>query len=80
MTKKEQELIICGDFDKLWYYLWDNNNTNYLNDYNYSKNKYNELIGLNIIKHIIIDNLEKAWIEPEWGFPKGKKDINELDM
>ena len=78
MTTKEQELIICGDFDKLWHYLWDNNNANYLNDYNYSKNKYNELIRLNIIKHII-DNLEKNWVEPEWGFPKGKKDINELD-
>ena len=78
MTKKEQDLIICGDFDKLWHYLWDNNNDNYLNDYNYSKNKYNELIGLNTIKHII-DNLEKNWTEPEWGFPKGKKDINELN-
>ena len=79
MTKEELGLIVCGNFDILWCNLWGNNNNNYLNDYNYSKNKYNELVALNTITNII-DNLEHNWTEPEWGFPKGKRDINELEQ
>ena len=79
MTNDELILILSNNFDKLWDTLWDNNNIIYLNDYNYSKNKYNELFTLNIIDDLI-SSLTHKWTEAEWGFPKGKRDTDESDL
>ena len=89
MTKKERDCIIKLEFDDLWNLLWLNkhkNNKNTLLEYKTSREKFNILkrgvfinnkfIDLNIINtntHIIYE-------EPEWGFPKGRRNMYESDI
>lgn len=71
MTEKEKLNLLNWDFERLWFNLWNSQNKNY----NLEKNKFLEFKKRYNINSII--NNTKDWLEPEWGFPKGRLEINE---
>ena len=89
MTVSEKELLKTRDFDELWCEIWGNNkiSTQYKYEENISKTKFNSLKNgiyshsdsYNL--HQLIDESNKYdnWSEPEWGFPKGRRNFQEND-
>lgn len=85
MTESEKKNILERDFNELWDELWGENIL-YISEkkeqLNISKNKLNELktgcnkkdknISFNLKE--LVESSKTNWIEPEWGFPKGKKE------
>jgi ADP-ribose pyrophosphatase YjhB (NUDIX family) len=70
MSKDEVEKIKTLDFDTLWENLWKKTAKSkiFMKEMNISKYKFNYLK-----KNKIIDNLESKYDNPEWGFPKGRR-------
>ena len=72
MTLSEKENIIHHTYSELWDKLWNKINDKYdiknEEKYNYIKKNYIHLF--NSIK----------WTEPEWGFPKGRRNYKEKDL
>ena len=88
MTKKERDFLETNEFDDIWNSLWMNKNIKqYRNEYDNSKKKFNKLKeGIILNNNKILDlkklNLETPyfWNSPEWGFPKGRRNLKELDI
>lgn len=94
MTNKEKENILKYDFDENWNSLWNTKlskkNGNFHNEYMDSKNKFNKLkegytvnvYGTKVFVKLenIIKYCENNYEETEWGFPKGRRDLNEEDI
>lgn len=90
MTKQERTLIVNHDFDYLWNMLWFKNITkqtkNNISEYNNSKDKFNHLKrGLFVDeKYVTLDLINKetpfVYSSPEWGFPKGRRNLYETDL
>jgi 8-oxo-dGTP pyrophosphatase MutT (NUDIX family) len=90
ITIYEKNLIINNDFDTLWNELWgiqlSINNT----EYNDSKEKFNLLkngffikkneINIYISLEKIINDVYYCYTEPEWGFPKGRRNLKEKNI
>ena len=79
MTQKEQSLILSNTFYELWQYVWGeaSNVKSHKNDFEISEKKYD------IIKdklHKLISENPSKWVEPEWGFPKGRRNPYESDL
>ena len=88
MTFEELMKISKNTYDELYKNLWQNNYDNHhhyneyvkanakfltlTNGYTYKDNKYN--------LQYFVNSVEKAWKEPEWGFPKGRRNNNEPDL
>ncbi len=87
MTESEKERITNYDFDTLWIKLWGNGGgLNNFAEQKQSKDKF-ELLqkGLCINGEIytifdLINSSTNKWKEPEWGFPKGRRNFNEKDF
>ena len=79
MTLNENELIQNNSFDFLWNELWKNNaqNDDYKKEYLISENKFNILKKKKFYNLLLIPSKYK---EPEWEFPKGKKNYNEDNL
>lgn len=88
MTKKEIDIVKERDFDKLWNDLWvlENRSNLHKREYIHSKNRFEKLIvGINNSNSININldtfiNSGSKWYEPEWEFPKGRRNIKESDI
>ena len=87
MTLSERNLIVSNNFDYLWNKLWmDQDNKQYHNEYDSSKKKFNMLKdGINHNNEIVsLKTLNKTneiiWLEPEWGFPKGRRNLKEKNI
>ena len=87
MTENERLNILSYEFDVLWENLWMNKNLKkFHNEYNNSKKKFNilkkgvvindETVSLNSIHSYV----EILYQEPEWGFPKGRRNLKEGDL
>lgn len=79
MTVNEHNKILNNTFEELWCELWSNRNDNI--DYSL-KSKFDTLkSGIKERCNIetFIENTEYKWEEPEWGFPKGRRNYNEKD-
>ena len=70
MSEKEVKNIKNIEFDNLWDNLWKDTSRSktFLKEMISSKNKFNFLKNNNIII-----NIESKFLEPEWGFPKGRR-------
>jgi 8-oxo-dGTP pyrophosphatase MutT (NUDIX family) len=74
------------DFEFLWTDLWgkENSNKKYIRDYNRAKKLFEELksVESSIDLKYLLDNLTPLPIfkNPEYGFPKGRKNIGETDL
>ena len=81
MTYDENIMIKTIKFDILWNELWKDTAKNkiYHKEFNSSKNKFNELVSLQFYGLLDNDNLS-LYKEPEWGFPKGRKNIYEKNI
>lgn len=96
MTNEEKKNLIEKDFDELWKDLWSTTGTSmdkpvtFNQEYEDSKNKFdklkegymlqkNELLFFMNFKKIIGRSLEN-YEEPEWGFPKGRRNMNEKNI
>lgn len=86
MTISEKSRIMDEDFDKLWNDLWGVSDIlKYKNEENASREKFNRLkegyllMGKTVTIKSIIEMSTSIWIEPEWGFPKGRRNFQEKD-
>jgi len=89
MTTQEKQLLKKETFDSLWIKIWGSSDyaSQYKNEESISREKYNILKNGVLIKNdyytlsSIIDELdgEIQWNEPEWGFPKGRRNNQEND-
>ena len=73
MTLKEQAGIATDTFESLWKQLWGDDRTS--SDYAPSRDKFNQLDRVRLMRN----NLSE-YIEPEWGFPKGRRMRGETDL
>lgn len=87
MTNDEKHRLMTFDFNQLWKQLWGNTiGIQYRGEENISKDKFNKLkegiiVGGN--KHTLeslIKSSNTSWTEPEWGFPKGRRNYKEKDI
>lgn len=68
------------DFDELWRSVWgDLPLRSYRNDYDNSKEKYGILLGSGKLMELL-GAVPAIHSEPEWGFPKGRRNPGEDDM
>jgi 8-oxo-dGTP pyrophosphatase MutT (NUDIX family) len=89
MTIDEKNRLRTGNFTELWKNLWGGEklSNQYKSEENISREKYNALKDGIMIKSTLytLDTLldESAiyqqWSEPEWGFPKGRRNMQEKD-
>ena len=94
MTNSEKDDLINNDFDYNWSTLWNINSKNkaknYSGEYEESKIRFNKVkygyeVNIYNNKSIItlkelIDVSGRRYEQPEWGFPKGKKELTEIDI
>lgn len=77
MSPDEMENIKTKNFDYIWNNLWKktSNYKQYKKEYNKSKKLFNTLISNNILDKLL--EIKPIYNEPEWGFPKGKRNTFE---
>ena len=87
MTIYEREKLITTDFAALWNSLWgDYVNNQYKNEKEVAYEKFRRLKSGIIVdgKYINLNRLitlcKNKWDEPEWGFPKGRRNYMETDI
>lgn len=94
MTESEREGVRQHSFEKLWQDMWCKNihdeNKNYTKEYREACDKFTLLKKGYLIKNgeevtffnldYVISNTSSKYNETEWGFPKGRRNINEGDV
>ena len=87
MTVKEREKILNNDFQELWDELWgDYVGIQYRGEERISKEKFNTIkSGITLANErynleSLIEMCTNNWQEPEWGFPKGRRNYQEKDL
>jgi 8-oxo-dGTP pyrophosphatase MutT (NUDIX family) len=78
MTPDEIEQIKNNDFKKIWEEVWKKTSYNkpYLKEMEESMEKFDLLKQ----KKFFNENLVSDYNEPEWGFPKGRRNPNEKNL
>jgi 8-oxo-dGTP pyrophosphatase MutT (NUDIX family) len=79
MTQNEQKNLVSKTFDELWQSVWGESSSvkSHKNDYDSSEKKF--MIIKDKLVELISSN-ESKWVEPEWGFPKGRRNPHETDL
>ncbi len=89
MTNIEKKKIKELRFKDLWFYLWNKSakNTRFIHEYYKAYEKFLRLKNDEIYLNGKIINLDylvkksgKKYKDPEWVFPKGKREHNEVDL
>ena len=91
MTIKEKQSLLENTFSDLWYHIWGKEklSSQYKSEEISSQEKYNLLKNgvyqdnekVYDLKSLIEEsNNEETWSEPEWGFPKGRRNFQEKDF
>ena len=81
MTQEEINSIKVMKYDELWNLCWSEDKIKpiYHSEYQQSKYKFEKLLvaenGLDL--KFYTDNVKPDWMEPEWGFPKGRRNMRE---
>jgi 8-oxo-dGTP pyrophosphatase MutT (NUDIX family) len=72
MTQNEIESILTCEYKQLWYKLWNKITETYdlknEEKFNFIKREKSHLF------------IKSEWTEPEWGFPKGRRNFKERDL
>lgn len=74
MTFGEQMILTNSTFTELWTSHWGEGNDSKTHEYEVSSNKFNMLNIQEIMKGV-----HSGFLEPEWGFPKGRRMHKETD-
>lgn len=79
MTHSEHAQILSKTFDELWCSVWGESSSikSHKNDYESSNKKF--FVIKDQLPEIIRNN-PTNWTEPEWGFPKGRRNPYESDL
>jgi len=79
MTQSEQERILTCSFADLWYQIWGESSSlkSHKNNYEVSERRFHQL--QDILPRMVKEN-PSPWTEPEWGFPKGRRNPHESDI
>jgi 8-oxo-dGTP pyrophosphatase MutT (NUDIX family) len=87
MSVGERNYLMENDFSAIWNYLWNYNTNNlYRNEERLSKIKFNKLKSgyVSVLESYNLKDLinlcDKKYLEPEWGFPKGRRNYHEKDI
>jgi len=87
MTIYEREKIRISTFDELWDYLWgEQMGVQYRVEEKTSNEKYHALqLGVEYYNkkynlETILSEINSTWSDPEWGFPKGRRNYQEKDL
>lgn len=94
MTNEERNGIATQSFEKLWQTLWCKNisdeNKSFSKEYKEALDKFNLLKKGYYVRNkddisffnidFIIKHTQSKYNETEWGFPKGRRNINEEDI
>lgn len=87
MTVIERNNLLTKSFDELWCKLWNTPiGSKYRGEENTAKDRFNQIkTGVKIGNKMctlksLIDKCSCIWEEPEWGFPKGRRELNERDL
>lgn len=93
MTHSEKMMLKTQSFDRIWQTIWNKpaDFRSSKSEESISCDKFNTLKkGLTITSangqtdtyslDSIIESVKPNWLEPEWGFPKGKRNYNESDL
>ena len=87
MTLIERNNLLTKSFDELWCKLWNTPiGSKYRGEENTAKDRFNQIkMGVKIDNKIytlksLINKCTCIWEEPEWGFPKGRRELNERDL
>ena len=79
-TLNEKALLQTQPFNDLWIYLWKGPATKrYQMDFEQSNSKFAILRSRGILASLCLSSTT-SWIEPEWGFPKGRRSVNETEI
>lgn len=73
MTLKEQAALVSDSFETLWRQLWGDDRTSA--DFLPSRERFYRVDRMGLMRN----NLSE-YIEPEWGFPKGRRMRGETDL
>jgi 8-oxo-dGTP pyrophosphatase MutT (NUDIX family) len=88
-TEKERHNLLTKNFDELWSDLWGKSTFDlkqYKQEYDQAKIKFEQLKGgldidgNKITLEELIKNTPLIWTTPEWGFPKGRRNVLERDL
>jgi 8-oxo-dGTP pyrophosphatase MutT (NUDIX family) len=79
MSHEEQTSILTKSFEELWNGVWGETSSakSHKNDYESSEKKYAVIKPR--LGELIKSNPSK-WTDPEWGFPKGRRNPHESDI
>ena len=91
MTLHEKKSLLECSFNDLWFHIWGKEklSSQYKSEEISSQEKYNILKGgvylegvkqYNLQSLIEESNKKHNWGEPEWGFPKGRRNYGEKDI
>lgn len=77
MTNHERSLIMCSPFEQLWNHVWFQPSTRLTMEYEAAKAKFDSLNGS---MSDFLSESTSPFLEPEWGFPKGRRRLKENDL
>jgi len=87
MTIDEKKKLLTKNFEQLWKELWGYHiGIQYIGEEKNSKEKFNSLkLGIKLQSdeynlESLISECKNNWNEPEWGFPKGRRNFHEKDL
>jgi 8-oxo-dGTP pyrophosphatase MutT (NUDIX family) len=79
MTQNEQHKLLTLSFKELWYDIWGEASHVKLHKNNYELSEKRFMMLIPRLQQLVNDNPTK-WTEPEWGFPKGRRNPYESDI
>jgi 8-oxo-dGTP pyrophosphatase MutT (NUDIX family) len=79
MTQKEQQLVATKTFSELWFEVWGESSSvrSHRADYESSERRYAQISDR---LSVLLQENPSKWVEPEWGFPKGRRNPYETDI
>jgi 8-oxo-dGTP pyrophosphatase MutT (NUDIX family) len=85
MTHDERQRLLVGEFDDLWTTLWNSQNTRqYRNECEIARRTFHAIKNTGDVDgRLLMEYIEHAsndWVEPEWGFPKGRRSVRESEL
>lgn len=82
MTEEEQQRLLVAPFDSLWEQLWGvvaEGSNHYRSEKEMSRSKLEGLRAGTPSLKMMVDESKQKWATPEWGFPKGRRDVGESE-
>jgi len=78
MTVSERNLLLNKEFEYLWNYVWYQTSIpKHTSEFNNAKKKFDSIKAK---LSLLLNNSLSIFVDPEWGFPKGRRKIREEDV